>query len=406
VVPIRYNVRNLAVRWKTTLLTALGFMLVVCLLEVMLAFVQGLVALSQKTGPAGNVIVLRFGTNDELMSELDVDLVATAIYSSFARQKDVLRDGDSLRVSKEVYSLATQELPGAGPEGRAEYRFLQIRGVEDPEVSGRVHGLGLLPGGRWFDRLTGDEMVVGEGLARTIGLKLGDTLEPKPGIVWKVVGVLDSHGAPFDSEIWAKREEVGRLFGKDNEEKKQSFYTSVVISTPNLRTAEKVAEAIRKDESLSVNALTERKYYEELSKGNAAFMFAALFIAAVMGVGGMFGLMNTMFAAVSQRINDIGVLRVMGYTRGQILVSFLLESLLLALVGGGLGLLLGYLANGVEQKGMISSGAGGGKFVVFKMVVDAWVLKVCVGFTLAMGLLGGLLPALSAMRLKLLDTLR
>jgi ABC-type lipoprotein release transport system permease subunit len=406
VVPIRYNVRNLLVRWKTTLLTALGFMLVVALLEVMLAFVQGLVALSKKTGPEGNVIVLRFGTNDELMSELDIDVVHSALASQWAQHQAVLRDGETPRISQEVYSLATQELPERGPGGRSEYRFLQIRGVDEPEVSGRVHGLGLLPGGRWFDRHAGDEMVVGDGLARTIGLKVGDTLEPKPGIVWKVTGILDSRGAPFDSEIWAKREEVGRLFGKDNEEKKQSFYTSVVISTVNLRTAEKVAEAIRTDTSVSVNAMTERKYYEELSKGNAAFMFAALFIAAVMGVGGMFGLMNTMFAAVSQRINDIGVLRVMGYTRGQILLSFLLESLLLALVGGGIGLALGYLVNGMEQKGMISSGAGGGKFVVFKMTVDAWVLKLCIGFTLAMGLLGGLLPALSAMRLKLLDTLR
>ncbi len=396
-VPIRYNVRNLLVRWKTTLLTALGFMMVVALLEVMLAFVQGLVALSKKTGPEGNVIVLRFGTNDELMSELDIDLVHSTLASQWGQHEAVLRDGDKPRVSMEVYSLATQELPERGPGGRAEYRFLQIRGVDDPEVSGRTHGLPLREG-RWFDRQAGDEMVVGDGLARTIGLKVGDTLEPKPGIVWKVVGVLDSRGAPFDSEIWAKREEVGRLFGKDNEEKKQSFYTSVVISTRNLRTAEKVAEAMRTDTAVSVNAMTERKYYEELSKGNAAFMFAALFIAVVMGVGGMFGLMNTMFAAVSQRI--------MGYTRGQILLSFLLESLLLALVGGGLGLALGYLVNGVEQTGMISSGGGGGKFVVFKMLVDAWVLKLCVGFTLAMGLLGGLLPALSAMRLKLLDTLR
>ncbi len=404
-VPIRYNVRNLLVRWKTTLLTALGFMMVVALLEVMLAFVQGLVALSKKTGPEGNVIVLRAGTNDELMSELAVDSVSEAIQGSWNRQTVILRDGEDLRVSKEVYSLASQELPGRGPEGRAEYRFLQIRGVDDPEIAGSVHGLAL-QAGRWFDRRTGDEMVVGDGLARTIGLKLGDTMEPKPGIVWKVVGVLDSRGAPFDSEIWAKREEVGRLFGKDNEEKKQAYYTSVVLATPNLRTAQKVADAIRGDESVSVNAMPERKYYEELSKGNAAFMFAALFIAAVMGVGGMFGLMNTMFAAVSQRINDIGVLRIMGYTRGQILLSFLLESLLLAVVGGGAGLLLGYLVNGVEQTGMISSGAGGGKFVVFKMLVDAWVLKLCVGFTLAMGLLGGLLPALSAMRLKLLDTLR
>jgi ABC-type antimicrobial peptide transport system permease subunit len=113
-----------------------------------------------------------------------------------------------------------------------------------------------------------------------------------------------------------------------------------------------------------------------------------------------------MFAAVSQRIKDIGVLRVLGYNRWQILVSFLLESLLLALVGGIAGLAIGYLVNGIEQTGVISSGQGGGKTVVFKMVVSQAVLLAGVSFTLIMGVLGGILPALAAMRLRPLESLR
>lgn len=404
-VPLRYNVRNLVVRWRTTLLTALGFMLVVSLLVIMLAFVSGLNALAKKAGPEGNVIVLRDGTIDELMSELDVNAVANAEYQAWNRFEEIIRDGDEPRASKEVYSLVSQELPRANPEDRAEYRFIQIRGVENPRLAGLVHGLTLREG-TWLDR-SGTQVNAGEGIARTLGLKVGDVFEPKPGLKWTVVGILESQGAPFDSEIWAKREEVGRLFGKDNEEKKQSFYTSVVISTPDAASALSLAAKIKKDDSVRVNAMPERQYYEAMSKGNLMFKFAAVFIAIVMAAGGMFGLMNTMFAAVSQRIKDIGVLRILGYGRGQILLSFLMESLLLAVLGGGLGLLIGYAFNGVEQTGVMTAGQGGGmKLVVFKMVVDREVIGYAVGFTLAMGLLGGLLPALSAMRLKVLDCVR
>src|SRR5262249_27063435 len=155
-------------------------------------------------------------------------------------------------------------------------------------------------------------------------------------------------GSPFDSEIWGRRDQVGKMFGKDDETKKQSFYTSIVAATADLETAGKVAEKIKGEESVRVNALPERKYYEEISKSNAMFQGSAVFIAIIMAIGGTCGLMTTMYAAVSQRIKDIGVLRVVGYAPRQILVSFLLESLLLAVVGGGLGLLIGYAFNGVQ----------------------------------------------------------
>lgn len=406
-IPIRYNLRNLLVRWKTTLLTAVGFMLVVALLVVMLAFVNGLSELSKKTGPAGNVIVLRDGANDELFSDLMVNEPLEEIWTRKPLSDLILpnpKGQDGKMVSKEVYSIATQELPAREGE-RPSYRFLQVRGVEDPEAAGAVHGLRLREGGRWLSR-TGNEVVMGEGIARTLGLRLGDQFKPRPNLEWTVVGLLDSRGSPFDSEIWAKREEVGLNFGKDNPERGEKFYTSVIVTTRDFKTAQEFAGNLQKHTQVRVNPMTERKYYEEMSKSNQIFLEAATVIAVVMAVGGMFGLMTTMFAAVSQRIKDIGVLRVLGYRRRHILLSFLLESLLLAVVGGGLGLLIGCAVNGVEQTGVMSSGQGGTKTVVFTMVVNRAVVLTAVGFTLAMGLLGGLLPALSAMRLKLLESLR
>jgi len=402
-IPFKYNLRNLVVRWRTTLLTAFGFTLIVALLVVMLGFVQGIYDLAGKSGPKGNVIVLREGVTDELFSELQVN----ENWWMIQQQPEVVRDGDVPRFSKEIYSVATQEVPPAREGELATYRFLQIRGVEEPAVAGLVHGLPLKDG-RWFDS-SGTEIVLGGGIARLLKVNVGDVIRIRPTMPWTVVGILDSGGSPFDSEIWAKREVVGATFGKDNAEKgkEQRYYTSLIASTASPEDGETLAKDIKKRTNLEVGAMLESKYYEELSKGNALFLFAAVFIAVVMSVGGMFGLMNTMFAAVSQRIKDIGVLRVLGFTKGQILLSFLLESMLLAILGGALGLGLGFLANGLEQTGVMNSGGGGGgKTIVFQISINAWVVSIAVGFTLLMGLLGGLLPSFTAMRMKVLDTLR
>ncbi|GIW78254.1 MAG: multidrug ABC transporter permease [Gemmatales bacterium] len=402
-IPLRYNVRNLFVRWKTTALTSLGFVLVVGLLVVMLAFVEGLNALSQKTGPEGNVILLRDGATDELFSEIAVN---QENLSALWLQPEVLTEQGKPLVSKEVYSIATQEIPPAEEGGRKTYRFLQVRGVEDPARSGRVHGLHLHAGGRWFDE-TGTECVMGEGIARALGKKLGDVFQPRPDLAWKIVGILDSRGTPFDSEIWAKLADIGRYFGKDNEQTGQRFYTSIVVATKDSATAEKFAREIQdRVRDIRIHAQPERKYYASLSKSNQMFEGVALFIAVVMAIGGMFGLMNTMFAAVSQRIKDIGVLRILGYTHWQILYSFLLESLLLAGIGGVAGIACGYLVHGVEQTSYVSSGQGGGKTVVFTLIVNQTVVLWAVSFTVAMGIIGGILPAWAAMRLRPLDAVR
>jgi ABC-type antimicrobial peptide transport system permease subunit len=125
-----------------------------------------------------------------------------------------------------------------------------------------------------------------------------------------------------------------------------------------------------------------------------------------MALGGIVGIMNTMYAAISQRTKDVGLLRILGYSRGQVLRSFFLESMLLALLGGLLGCAVGSLANGFTATSILSGGQGGGKSVVIKLVADWSILGIGLSFALVMGCVGGLIPALSAMRLRALESLR
>jgi len=183
-------------------------------------------------------------------------------------------------------------------------------------------------------------------------------------------------------------------------------------STAVLRVADgldpaRVAKDMTADfKSPAVLARTETDYFESLNATNQQFLFAIIGVAAFLAVGGVFGVMNTMFAAIAQRTRDIGVLRILGFARWQILVSFFLESLLLALLGGLLGCALGSLADGWSASSQMIGSSGGGKSVMLKLVVDARIVAVGLGFALLMGCLGGLLPALSAIRLKVLDSLR
>lgn len=409
-VPLRYNFRNLIVRWPITVLTALAFTLVVGLLTVMLAFVNGMYRLTEGSGQPGNVIVLSDGATDELFSNLGYRDSADV-----ERQPGVLRDDyDRPLCSRETYIVVNQPIEGA-KRGERQRRFLQVRGLDEPAISGRVHSLELHPGGAWFspagvEGLPGGEpmiqAVLGEGIAREFGkdqqrdaLKAGDVFEIGPR-KWIVTGVMKSAGSTFDSEIWAKRQVVGPIFGKEN-------YTSLVLRTRDGESAKTLADDLTRNfKKAALQAQRETDYYSKLSETNRQFLVAIIFVAIVMAVGGVFGVMNTMFAAIASRTRDIGVLRILGFARWQILVSFFLESLMIALIGGALGCALGALADGMSASSIASSGQGGGKSVLLVLVVDANILSAGMLFTFIMGGLGGLVPSLSAMRLRPLEALR
>ncbi len=422
-VPLKYNARNLVVRWQTTLLTGLAFTLVVGLMTWMLAFVAGMYRLTQGSACPANVVVLSEGATDEAFSYLGFGDVRQV-----ELRQGVLHDEQNKPLASwEVYIVVNQPIPNAKPGGR-QRRFIQVRGIEDPVRSGRVHNLELHSGGAWFSpagvqALPGDskgeqaiQVVLGEGIARELGPDQGkDSLAV--GVVfsmadrrWAVVGIMKSAGSTFDSEIWAKHQIAAQKFGKETQRPDGSRipqFSTVVLRTADADAARELARDLAdnfKQPALLVQ--TEPEYYDKLSATNKQFLVAILFVAFWMAVGGVFGVMNTMFASISQRSKDLGVLRILGYSRWQLLVSFLLESVMLAVIGGLIGCAAGYVCDGWKATSIVSAGQGGGKSVVLELVVEPWILMCGILFALGMGIVGGVVPALTAMSGKPLQAVR
>jgi ABC-type lipoprotein release transport system permease subunit len=414
-VPLSYNLRNLQVRWLTTLVTGLAFTSVIGLLVVMLAFVQGMAAMAEASGDPRNVIILSDGAIDESISNLPRTASVQALPQNV--QKMIARDGeqgqDYLAV-KEVYVIVNYFLPNQEPGGQKR-RFVQMRGIDKPQLAARIHGVQLAQG-EWFSPSgvrslspteTAYEVVLGDGIAKMFGKDRG-VESVGPGEVlrigqlkWYVVGVLDSSGSMFGSEIWALDTHVGPNFGR------KDSYTSYVVRVNDPSQAAEMSKELKEFREFSLMATPERQYYARLGEANQTFLIAITFVAAIMAIGGVLGVMNTMFAAISQRRKDIGVLRLMGFTRGQVLTSFLMESLVIAFLGGALGCAAAYLLfDGLTASSIMAGQGGGGKSVVLRITVNGWIIADGMALTFLMGLIGGLIPALSAMRLRPLESLK
>ena len=448
-VPLAYNLRNVRVRWKTNAMTVLAFAGVIGLLTFLLAFVNGMNNLTDNSGVPGNVFVLSDGATDEMFSNLgygDLDNVERVVVTQDennrplpepVRVKTITRDGRPLALgSRETYYAINQQIPlrpgewekhlSTHPEDAKQpphplrRRFVQVRSLEDPEIAAAVHNVELYPGGRWYsgsgvDNASRIECVLGEGVAGVLGEDAGKKrLEPGDEFVlgdeatmrWVVTGIMKSEGTTFGSEIWVKRfNRITKPFGKEN-------YTTLVLRTEQdtLEASKAMAYHLgARYTQQKLKAFAEPEYYAELTKTNNFFLTAVIIVAVVMAIGGVFGMMTTMFASIAQRIRDIGVLRLLGFKRWQVTISFLLESLTIATLGGALGCFLAwFFADGKSSTSTLSGGGGGpgGKSFALTISVDAQVMALGMTFTLVMGRLGGLVPALSAMRMKILDSLR
>jgi ABC-type lipoprotein release transport system permease subunit len=289
--------------------------------------------------------------------------------------------------------------------------------MRDIHIAAAVHDVSLAIGSwpseqgvrKLGDGETALEIVIGPGIARTFGADVGKPmLEPGDTVVlgprkWVVTGILAEGSASFSSEIWTRDLHVQTYFGRENS------YCSYVIRTDGPEKAKLGALALKELRvQRALQAYTEREYYAKMSDTSKQFAMAAYVVAFIMAIGGVLGIMNTMYAAISQRSKDIGVLRLMGYRRWQILLSFQFESLVIAILGGMLGCLVAYLLfDGRTATSIMSSGAGGpGKTVVLRITFDLIVLASGVIFSIMMGALGGLLPSVSAMRLRPLESLK
>jgi putative ABC transport system permease protein len=251
------------------------------------------------------------------------------------------------------------------------------------------------------------QAILGEGIAREMGRDRGqDSLHVGDGFdlggrKWIVSGITRSEGSTFGSEVWAKWSLVAHMFGKER-------YTSMVVSTADAESAKVLADDITKNfKKAALQAMPETEYFARLNETGEQFFYAIVFVTAIMSIGGVFGVMNTMFAAVSARKRDIGVLRIVGFARWQVLAVFLAESLLIAVLGGLLGCGLASLADGWTANSIVSGGQGaGGKFVALKLAIGIDMLASGMLVALIIGVLGGFFPAISAMRQRPLESVR
>lgn len=362
-------------------MTASAFMLAVSALVVILAFVEGVQTLCGESGQRDNVIVLSQGNTEEVLSAMDRQLV-----SRVESTAGVLRDKDGRPLcSRELFLVVTQH----ALEGD-EYDVLQVRGVYP--VALEVHRQVRIVQGRMFKRHH-REVVIGRAMANKNGLGPGDKLLLR-NAAWNIVGVFEAQGSAFESEIWAELDQLSSQF------RRQGILSTVVLRTASPSLAAQVASDLMNNRAAPVEAQIESEYYRQRAELFNMLRVGAIVIAILMAIGAIFGAVSSMFAAIGERVKDIAVLRLLGFQRSAILVSFFLETLLIALVGGAGGLCIGWAVNGLSVTAPL-----GAETVAFAFKVDPWILLSGAGFALLTGAIGGILPAVSAMRVNPLEVI-
>lgn len=382
-IPIAYNLRNLAVRKTTTLMTAAGIALTVAVLVSSLALVEGLRATFANTGNPLQILVLRRGSNSELGS-----FVTRASFALLRTMRGIARNSSNQpMVSLEMTQVIN--LPSVeDPKGMN----VTLRGLLPTGIAMRsVH----LATGRWFQ--PGQrEIVVGKSIAqRYPDAQFGHHLHFGRGD-WRIVGIMDGGESAVNSEIWGDLNQVSSDYDREDNLSSILVRASDAVAVPSL------IKVIDDDRQLNLSGIPEPAYYATQTSSGAPLEFLGILVAIIMAIGSSFAAMNTMYAAVSRRSQEIGTLRVLGFSRASILVSFLIEALLLSIAGGILGCLITLPLNGVTT--------GVGNFFTFSEIafhfrVGLSTMAIGVIFAAIVGVLGGVFPARSAAKKEILGAL-
>jgi putative ABC transport system permease protein len=384
-IPISYNIRNLIRRRTTTIMTALGIALTVAVLLSVFAMVEGLRTSLSATGHPLHILVTRKGSSAELNSSMTQEQFQTIK----AKQGIASSPDGAPMASLELVTVVILDSP-ENPSGiNISLRGLTTTGFAMREYARVAEGRMFQPGRR--------EVVVGKGLAKRYPkARIGSKLDFGRG-EWDVVGVMDGGRSAADSEIFC---DLAQLASDQNRE---AALSSALIRAADRDSMQALMNDLSDDRRLNVDAVSEKSYYEAQTTSAAPIQFLGIFVAIIMAVGSSFAAMNTMYAAVARRSAEIGTLRVLGFSKFGIMVSFLIESLLLSLLGGVIGCLLVLPLNNFTT--------GIGSFVTFSEFtfdfrITPGIMFTGVVFALVMGALGGLFPAASAARKEILTALR
>ena len=384
-IPLSYIARNMVARRLTTALTAGGMGLVVYVFATVLMLAAGLQKTLVSTGQDDNVVVIRRGSQTEVQS--GIDRSQAGIVDSIP---DIAtgEDGRPL-VSREPVVLIS--LPKRS-NGKAAN--VVIRGVTPAGLALRpqVH----LVEGRMF-RPGSAEVVAGRAIADGFqGAGLGETVR-FASRDWTVVGVFDAGHSGFDSEIWGDAEQLLQAF-------RRTGYSSILFKLADPERFDAVKSELEADPRLTVELKRETRFYADQSEALAKFLtYLGTGISIIFSIGAIIGAMITMYASVASRVGEIGTLRALGFSRTAILVAFLGEALLLGLVGGVLGLLG---ASAMQALSISTTNFQTFAEIAFSFTLTPGIVIASLIFALAMGFIGGFLPAARAAKMKIVDALR
>jgi ABC-type lipoprotein release transport system permease subunit len=385
-IPLKYVVRSSVARRLTTAITMMGIALVVFVFSAVLMMANGVQKTLRSTGSDDNLIVVRKAALSEIMSIIDREAAGIMV-----NLPEVARYPDGRPMSsKEVVVIIN--LNKLGADGISN---VTVRGVE--EAAFELRPQVRMVEGRMF-RWGAREVIAGAGITtRFRGAQIGEQVK-FGGDVWTVVGIFDSDGSGFDSELWGDLNQIADAF-------KRSSLSTVTMRLKDPEDLPAVLSAFEADNRLQYFApKRERKFFEEQSEMMATFIrILGLFVTVIFSAGAMIGAMITMYGAVANRTVEIGTLRALGFFRRSILLAFLLESLFLSLGGGLIGLgfasLLQFFTISTLNFGSFSE-------LAFSFALDPSIIATSLGFSLLMGIVGGFLPAVRAARLNIIQALR
>lgn len=383
--PFSYTVRNLWTRKLTTALTAGGMALVVFVFAAVQMLDTGLRQTLIATGQPDNVHVTRRASGAEISSV--VDRLQAAVVET---QPEIAIGGNGLRLaSKEVVVLITLPKRDSGVATNVTTRGVGLAAFELRPQLRIIEGRSFKPGSA--------EVIVGSSIAQRFeGAAVGSLLR-FGGREWRVVGLFEAKGSAYDSEVWADADQLLQSF-------RRNAWSAVVARLADPATLPDIKARLENDPRLTLDVKAEREFFEDQSKALSNFIsYLGLTLSVIFSVGAMIGAMITMYAAVANRTGEIGTLRALGFRRTSILATFLLEAVLLGVVGGVAGLMLASLMQFIHISTLNWQSFSE---LAFSFTLTPRIIVTSMLFAVLMGVIGGFLPAVRAARLSIVDALR
>ncbi len=385
-IPVVYNVRSVRQRWTSAVVAVLGIAGTVGVFVAMLSLAHGFKATLVSSGSADNAMVRRAGSTSEMDSSITLDQVKV-----LEDEPGVARGPNGPLVTSETVVIAPFPLRSTGTDAN-----VQIRGVSSKtlEVRKKVK----IVAGRFFEPGVA-ELIVGHNAVNTYsGLTLGSNVTFGGG-TWRVVGVFDAGGSAFDSEVWCDARVLNQIYHRPD-----NVFQSVTLHLTSPAALRQFKDAVTSDPRLTVDVSREVDYYDKQSRALTVLITTlGGIVAFIMGIGAVFGALNTMYSAVAERSREIATLRAIGFGAGSVVFSFVLEALLISFAGGLLGCLAVLPLNGLTTGAMNWQTFS---HLAFAFKITPPLLIQGVIFALVMGVVGGLPPALRAARRPVAPALR